>query len=148
MSFTVKAYYKHGHGAQPIVVTSSEEMDALIDAVLAEEFGNSVVALYVSERPRMKTGHPDHELRLAIDREAKAGGIRYAGGDSKGSWYALGRTSKREEVFYYYQGHDEGWPRDSEVSLNMVRMVAKDFLASGGSRPALVHWQAWPADVG
>ena len=91
---------------------------------------------------------PDHELRVAINQDTKIGGLRYAGpvNNAAGVWYASGRDSQRDEVFYYYMGHDEGWPHDSEVPLDELRFAMKTFLASG-ERPSGVEWRAWPKDV-
>lgn len=149
MTGTVTAYFKHEHGDNPMVLRSAQDADALIDAMLKEEFGNSVAALYADDRPPMESGVPDHELRIAIYAEAKVGGVRYAGDDGSetGSWYASGQASQRDEVFYYYMTHDEGWPQDSEVSIEDVRAAVKGFLESGGSRPSSKEWKAWPEHV-
>jgi hypothetical protein len=145
MTYTVKAYYRHEHGDEPVVMTTPEEMDALVDAMLHERLeDSSVAALYVQERPRLKSGYPDHELRVAVNADAKVGGLRYAGSDgtSDGVWYALGQQSTRDEVWYCYMGNDETFPRDSEISLEELRAAAKEFLESGGKRPHAVSWQA------
>jgi hypothetical protein len=149
MTYTVRAFFKHSHGADPVILSSDEDVDALVDAVLAEEFGNSVAALYVAERPKTERDMPDHELRVAFNSEAGVGGLRYAGRheDRAGVWYASGKTSERDEVFYYYMGHDEGWPQDSEVPIEDVRAAVKEFLESVGGRPATAEWKAWPEDV-
>jgi Immunity protein Imm1 len=146
MSGTVTAYFKHGHGDNPVVLRTVEDADALVDALLNEEFDNSVAALYSNARPEMDSGYPDHELRVAIFAEANVGGIRYAGDDgaSPGTWYVPGRKSQRDEVFYLYMTHDESWPRNSEVSIDDVRAAVKEFVANGGDRPASFEWVAWP----
>jgi hypothetical protein len=147
MTSTVRAFYKNGAG--PTLLTSAADVDALVDAILAEPFENSVVALYCEARPLLGSGVRDHELRIGIDAEAKVGGIRYAGDDgaARGVWYVPGEPSQREEAFFYYQGHDEGWPQDSEVSLEDVRRAIGEFVEADGSRPASFGWTAWPADI-
>jgi hypothetical protein len=149
MTYTVRAFYKHDQQPDPWILSSPDDVDALIDAVLNEPPTNSVIALYVAERPKTEHDMPDHELRLAINQETKVGGLRYAGpaDDAAGVWYARGRDSDRDEVFYYCMGHDEGWPQDSEVSLDELRAAVKSFLATG-ERPAGVEWAEWPAHVG
>jgi Immunity protein Imm1 len=144
MTYTVNAYYKHEHGDQPVMITTSEDVDALVDALLQERLeDNSVAALYVQERPRLESGYPDHELRIAVNADTKVGGLRYAGSDgtSDGVWYARGKQSTRDEVWYCYMGNDEEFPRDSEISLDELRTGAKEFLESGGKRPQSVRWR-------
>jgi hypothetical protein len=147
MTDTVRAFYKNGVG--PTLLETADDVDALIEAVLVEPFGNSVIALYSTARPLMESGVPDHELRVALHAEAKVGGIRYAGDDGthEGSWYVPGQVSEREEVFYYYQGHDQGWPQDSEVSIDQVRQAVREFVAGAGSRPQSFEWRDWPEGV-
>jgi hypothetical protein len=147
MTNTVRAFYKNGEG--PVLIDTPDDVDALIDAVLAEPFENSVIALYSTARPLMESGVPDHELRIAIYAEGKVGGIRYAGDDgtNEGSWYVPGQRSQREEVFYYYQGHDQGWPEDSEVSVEQVRQAVREFVEGAGTRPAGFEWAEWPEGV-
>ena len=147
MTNTVRAFYKNGEG--PALLDTADDVDALIDAVLAEPFENSVIALYSTARPLMESGVPDHELRIAIYAEGKVGGIRYAGDDgtSEGSWYVPGQASQREEVFYYYQGHDQGWPQDSEVSVEQVREAVREFVEGDGARPTGSEWAEWPEGV-
>jgi hypothetical protein len=147
MPNTVRAFYKNGEG--PTLIDTAADVDALVDAVLAEPFENSVIALYSTARPLMESAVPDHEMRVAIFAEAKVGGIRYAGDDGtdEGSWYVPGQVSERDEVFYYYQGHDQGWPQDSEVSIEEVRAAVKAFVANDGARPEGVEWVAWVVDA-
>ena len=80
MTNTVRAFYKNGAG--PTLLETAADVDALVDAVLAEPFENSVITLYSTARPLMESGVPDHEMRAALYAEAKVGGIRYAGDDS------------------------------------------------------------------
>ncbi|MFI5708969.1 Imm1 family immunity protein [Kribbella sp. NPDC051620] len=144
MANTVRAFYKNGEG--PTLIDTPADVDALIDAVLAEPFENSVITLYSTARTLMESGVPDHEMRIAIFAEAKVGGIRYAGDDgtTEGSWYVPGQPSRREEVFYYYQGHDQGWPQDSEVTIDQVRQAVREFIQTAGERPAGFEWKNWP----
>lgn len=96
-------------GAGSTQLTTVDDVDRLVDVLLAEPFENSVIALYSRDRPLSEQGYPDHELRIVIRAEAKVGGIRYAGDDgtARGVWYVSGTPSDREEVFYYY------WPGSS-----------------------------------
>ncbi|GAB3936241.1 hypothetical protein GCM10029976_047690 [Kribbella albertanoniae] len=149
MTYTVRAFYKQDQQPSPAIVSSPDDIGALIDAVLNEPPTNSVIAMYIAERPKTEHDMPDHELRVAINQEAKVGGLRYSGpaDGAAGVWYAASRDSERDEVFYYYMGHDEGWPQDSEISLDELRSAVSTFLASG-ERPSGIEWTEWPADVG
>ncbi|MEV8374777.1 Imm1 family immunity protein [Kribbella sp. NPDC056861] len=143
----VEAYYKNGAGAT--MLSSAADVDALVDAVLAQPFENSVIALYSNDRALTEQGYPDHELRIALYAEAKVGGIRYAGSDgtTRGVWFVPGAPSERDETFYYYQGHDEGWPQDSEVSIDQLRQAVREFVEGNGTRPAGFEWTEWPQDI-
>jgi hypothetical protein len=145
MTYTAKAYFKHGHGDDPVLIDSPEDLDGLIDTLLTEPFAHSIAALYVNERPLTNLGLPDHEVRIAVDEDGKVGGFRYIGDGA--SWYVAGQQSQRDEVFYYYQGSDEGFPRDSEITLDVLRATTKEFLALGGARPVGVEWVEWPKDL-
>ncbi len=146
MPNTVEAFYK---GDEATLLESTDDVDALIDSVLAESFETSIITLYSTARRLMESGVPDHELRVALHAEAKVGGIRYAGDDGthEGSWYVPGQVSQREVVFYYYAGHDQGWPRDSEVSIDQVRQAVREFLTRDGARPQSFEWRDWPEGV-
>jgi hypothetical protein len=147
MTATVRGFYKNGAG--PTLLTTADDVDALVDAVIAEPFKNSVITLYSEARPLLASGVRDHELRVGIDAEAGVGGIRYAGDDGtwRGVWYIPGKPSERDETFYYYQGHDESWPQDSEVPINDVRQAIKEFVETDGSRPSSPVWNTWPAGL-
>ncbi len=146
----VEAYFKHGHGDSPVILTSASDADALVDALLAEPFDNSVAALYDLDRPCVPAAPdvPDHELRIAIDSRTNVGGICYTGGDTDGTAYVPGATSQREEMFYVYMSHGEAWPKDSEVSIEQVRQAVKDFIEGNGARPAGFEWREWPDNAG
>jgi hypothetical protein len=57
-----EAYYRYED--EPTVVTTADEMDALVDALLAEPFHNSVAALCVRERPLSEAGPQITSWRL------------------------------------------------------------------------------------
>jgi hypothetical protein len=144
MNVKIKAYYKHGHGDDPVVLESARDVDALIDGLTSESFDNSVAALYAETRARINPDYPDHELRIAWLAEGKVGGIRYAGGNTKDVAYVPGKASEREDVFYNYMHHDEDWPRDSEVTIEQVRQAVREFVEGNGARPQSFEWREWP----
>jgi hypothetical protein len=87
---TAKAYYQAGHGDAPLMVSSGADVDALVDALLAEPFSNSRANLYIVERPRIN-GFPDHEFGVVVDAEDGVGSLWYLGEGE--SWNSLGRRS-------------------------------------------------------
>lgn len=141
MEHTVEAYFRHGHGEHPVLVSTDDEMDALVDQLLAEPFENSIAACYSLDRPFNAAGVPDHELYLAVNAKAGVGSLSYTG---ERVWYSQGTPSNRDEVFYCYMGNDTDFPHDSEVSIGLLRQAAKEFLTNGGNRPTCVTWQADP----
>jgi hypothetical protein len=142
MSYHAMAYFRHEHAEHPVVVGSDREMDDLIDRLLAESFENSIATLHIVERPLNAAGVPDHQMSLAINAADNVAGIRY---QREQVWYSKGDTdSKREDVFYYYMGSDTDYPRDSEISILVLRDAAKEFLRTGGDRPTSVPWQENP----
>jgi hypothetical protein len=147
MSVRIKAYYKHGHGDDPVTLETPQDIEALIDGLTSEDFDNSVAALYADTRARVNPDYPDHELRIAWFAEGKVGGIRYAGGDAKDVTYVRGKVSEREEVFYNYMHHDEGWPQDSEVGIEQIRQALRTFVEGNGARPTGLEWTEWPEGV-
>lgn len=100
-------------------------------------------------RDRQATRAASHVLRVALHPDAKVGGIRYVGDDGtdEGSWYVPRQVSQREEVFYYYAGHEQGWPQDSEVSIDQVRQAVREFVTGDGARPQSFEWRDWPEGV-
>lgn len=135
----VKAYYKHEHGEAPLRIQTPGDVDRLIDGLLAEDYCNSVAALYVEGRLNA-AGVPDHELLVAINNEGgDVGALRYMGAD--GTYYSQGQAGGDREVTYYYTGSDREFPANSEIPVDDIFQALKNFLASGGKRPESVEWQ-------
>ncbi|MFD7158825.1 Imm1 family immunity protein [Kribbella sp. NPDC059898] len=142
MTYTIAAYYKHGHGQDPVIISTPEQVDELVDALLAESFDNTVAALYIRERHKTGKGRPDHELRVGVGPERKLGSVRYAGvvDEQRGAWYIGGQPIRHDEVYYEYMGSPQDFPADAEVPLDVVRQVIQEFLASG-TRPPSAQWK-------
>jgi hypothetical protein len=146
MSFTARAYYQHGHDDNPVVIATAEDAQALVDAMLRQPVENSTAALYIAERPRHEIGVPDHELRLGVLADRKLGSIRYVSGLD--AWYAVGTQDGADPVGYQYMGHEELFPADSLVELDVIVAVITEFLASGAEhRPGGASWAHWPAET-
>ena len=147
MTFSAEALYRSEHDEDPVVLATDADVDALIDALLAEEWTHNLANIYIRQRPLNAAGVPDHELCVGVDAERAVGGLRWYAGD-EGSWYSLGAPSEFDEVIYYYMGSDTQFPTDSDISLDVARRAVKEFLASGGRRPTCVPWQPDPFAVG
>lgn len=130
-----------------VSLSTDEDVDRLIDAVLAtKDFGCSVIKIYANGRFN-KAGHVDHEFSVSIDNDGgQVGGLRYQGPSTPGGYgvYAVGDVSKRDEVFYYHQGEVESLPQDSELPIHVIRRAVKEFVASNGEVPTSVTWVQLP----
>jgi hypothetical protein len=140
MNYSARAYYLREHLSAPLIVDEGA-IDALLDALLTQSVSNSLLNLYIVERPLNDAGFPGHEFGVGVDAEREVGGLWYMG--EGGSWYTLGSQSTREEVYYCYMNHDTSFPADSEISIDLIRQATKEFLASGGERPTCVQWQPY-----
>jgi hypothetical protein len=143
MTYTARA--NHTRGNSPVQITSPQDIDALILDLSNDDGDNTIASLYINERPTTAQGLPDHELRIAIDGERKVGAIRYMSGND--AWYAVGQQSDLDAVLYFYMGHDEQYPSDSEITIDEIRTAANEFLATGGDRPTSLTWSEWPSDL-
>lgn len=139
MSYSAEAYYEGDHRDHPVIVRCDDDVDALIDTLLANPFHNSMATLHVIERPG-RNGRPDHELGVAVDAEGGVGGLWYLN-STAGAWHTLGNRSQRDEVFYCFVGNARDFPIDSEIPLDLLRQATKEFVSSGGQRPTCVRWQ-------
>jgi hypothetical protein len=139
MDYHAQAQYRPVHGDEPEILSSPEDVDALVDRLLAEDFDHTIAALYLVERPLMPAGVPDHEFLLAVDPQLQVGALMFR--DASGNWASLGSADGRTEVHYSLMGNDTAFPPYSDIPLDDVRCASKEFLASGGQRPASVRWQ-------
>jgi hypothetical protein len=138
MAHTAKAYFKHGHGDSPVILSSPEDVDRLIDALSAETWENSVAAIYIDDRLN-EAGVPDHELLVAVDYNTKTtGSLRYMGGD--GVYFSQGNDQTGDPILFYYMGSDREFPREAAIPITDIRAAVKDFVDGGGSRPTVIGW--------
>jgi hypothetical protein len=146
MTYSAEAFFQND---EPTIVTSADEIDELIDALISAGSQQSVAALAVRERPLSELGLPDHEFEIAVNVDGKVGGLRYAGrnGDESGTWYAVGSQRRPDPLMYAHVGNESLFPSDSELPIDVVRDAAREFLASGGERPSSVDWREWPHEL-
>jgi hypothetical protein len=84
-------------------------------------------------------------VRQILHAARDVGSLRYMG--VPGTFNGVGQTSQADELVYCYAGHDREFPLDSELPVETVRKVIKEFVASGGERPASIDWRPWPDDL-
>jgi hypothetical protein len=145
MTYTARANRKRGQSNSPLQIAGPQDIDALILELSNDDGDNTIAGIYINERPTAPQGLPDHELRIAIDGNRKVGAIRYMSGNN--AWYAVGQKSDLDEVLYFYMGHDELYPQDSELTIDEIRTATNEFLASGGDRPTSPTWSKWPSTL-
>lgn len=131
-------YYLFEHDESPIVVTTAEEVDALITRVRADSPPQAPILMDVH-----LSGDP-YAQGLDVGISDDRGVVRYSGRD----WpHGVVSTNDREpsdgeEQSYFYMGHWRGFPANSEIALDVVRAAVKEFLATGGARPESIRRQA------
>jgi len=127
----------------PTTLSSDDEIDAMIDAMIAAGLDHSVASLTFPDQGRLPSGLPDHELRIAA--LGSVGGVQYDGivDYESGQWYVPGANGDRTPVEYRHLGKAEQWPADSIISVDVVRDVVKSFLKTRGGRPEAPDWFAW-----
>ncbi|MEQ4300502.1 Imm1 family immunity protein [Plantactinospora sp. B6F1] len=108
MTGVVTAYYLFEHNDAPVVVQTADEMDRLIDDLLAQPFDNSVCTMYSSARRDRTNGFPDHEFAVAVNPEDSVGGLWFDDFDT--NWYTRGTPSRHDQVFYYHAGSERDFP--------------------------------------
>lgn len=129
-------YYIRGHGDTPIVVSTADEVDALIDQVSAESPEQAPILMEVH-----MSGDPFTQ-GLDVGVNGINGVLRYSGRDWPEGVYSTGGTSAESEpLAYFYMDMWTEFPSNSEVPLAVVRQAVREFLETNGGRPTCVEWQ-------
>ncbi|MEU4802781.1 Imm1 family immunity protein [Actinosynnema sp. NPDC023587] len=136
-------YYLFEHDENPIVLTTAEEVDALIDRVRSDSPPQAPILMdvHLSEDP--------YAQGLDIGVSGGHGVVRYSGRNWPRGVVSVndGEPADGKERSYFYMGHWRGFPANSEIPLDLVRAAVKEFMATDGARPECICWQAtsWPA---
>ncbi len=80
----VEAWYRRDHVNQPAVLGTVEDVDALIDTLLASPVDENLAALYSAQRPLLPSGYPHHELMVGVDGSRRVGVLAFM--ESDGTW--------------------------------------------------------------
>lgn len=141
----VEARYRREHGREPVVLRTSEDVDALIEALLAGPAYHNLAQLHSLGRPVLPSGYPDHELLVGVDRNLPVGVLAFMDAES-GNLVTCASSEGRGDVSYLIMGQSTEFPDRSEVPIEVVRQAVNEFLVCGGRRPSCVQWQvptAW-----
>lgn len=134
-----EVYYRRGHREDPLVLSASDDVDRLIDSLLTGEEFHNLAHLNSLDRERLPSGDPDHELLVGVNRTLPVGVLEFM--DASGNVVTLGHEMGRGEVTYHIAGNPTEFPGRAEVPIELIRQAVKEFVTSGGQRPACVRWQ-------
>ena len=136
---SLDVYYLFEHDDSPVVVTTAEEVDTLIDRVRAESPEQAPILMDVH-----MSGDP-YSQGMDVGVSDDHGVIRYSGRDWPGGVVSTGDGSANgAELSYFYLGHWRGFPANSEIPLDLVRKAIKEFMTTDGARPPSLRWQPEP----
>lgn len=131
----------------PAIVRTPAELDAVLDTV-AGWGGRIIVDLFVVDDP----SRPN--LNVGIHGRTGRGALFYA--DNDAAWFSLETTSETtsetmrsgsnagERVLYYYMNSSTEFPGNCEISVDVVRRAAHEYMTTGGERPTAPTWQPAP----
>ncbi|MFE2992019.1 Imm1 family immunity protein [Streptomyces sp. NPDC059262] len=134
----MEACYRIEHGECPVEPRSPEDVDNLIDELLASDRSENTAVLHSLERALMPAGVPDHELMVGADGDRQVGVLAFM---DDGNFVSLGADDRGGEVSYSIMGNMTEFPERSEIPIMLVRQAVKEFLSSSEKRPACVEWQ-------
>lgn len=137
MRARAEARYRLDHAERPSLLCVADEVDALINSLLSGPVRENMAQIHSLERDSLPSGFPDHELLVGVDRILQVGVLAYL--DSSGNVVTSGSLDR--SPVYYMQGHMTEFPANSEIPIDLIRQGVKEFLSSGGRRPACVRWQ-------
>ncbi|WP_327075492.1 Imm1 family immunity protein (plasmid) [Kitasatospora purpeofusca] len=147
MSLRAEVRYRRGRIEPPDHLDSLEDVDVLIDELLAGPVNENLAQIIHLDREsivlrdpgRPGTEIPDHELQVGVDRELQVGVLLFI--DRSGNFVTAGPESSRNAPEYYLAGHWTQFRDQVEIPLDLVREAVKEFLSSGGQRPTCVPWK-------
>jgi Immunity protein Imm1/SCP1.201-like deaminase len=138
---SIEARYWKGHVKEPVKLSTVEDVDVLINALLVSTVDQNLAQLHSLLRPLLPSGYHDHELMVGVDGGRRVGVLAFM--DSSGNVVTLDSPEyyRYKEVAYCEMGHRREFPNNSEIPVGLVRRAVKEFLVSGGQRPECVQWQ-------
>lgn len=137
--YRVEARHRREQARSPEILSTPEDVDVLIDALLASPVDENLAQLHSLQRPLLPPGYPDHELLVGAKADLQVGVLAFM--DHEGNVVTLGPAEARSNVVYCLGGEITEFPDRSEVPVGLIRRAVKEFLESGGLRPNCVEWQ-------
>lgn len=134
----VEVAFKDEHVRGRLLLNSVESVDAFVDELLTACHDRNCALVFSMDRPLLPSGFFDHELAVGVDSLAQVGvaTLRLDGG-SVSSAGVLNRGIAE----YMLMGHVREFMPGSEIPIECIRQVVKEFLLSGGNRPTCIEWQ-------
>lgn len=136
----LEARYRRADMDDPVLLSTEEDVDGLIDALLTGPLSHDAVHLVSRARPMTWSGFPDHELYAGVNRDGQVGALMLSAPEA-GLVASAGVPGSRSEVVYHVANHWTEFPADSEIPLSLLRSAVKEFLSSGGRVPTCVVWK-------
>jgi hypothetical protein len=124
----------------PVLLSTADDVDRLIDALLAGPPLHDAAHLVSRARPKTTAGWWDHELYVGVDRAAQVGALALSAPEV-GHIASAGAPGSRSGVAYHVACHWTEFPGDSEIPVALVREAMKEFLRSGGAVPTCIEWK-------
>lgn len=135
---SVRVLYREG-ADEWLVITTEQGIDLLIDDLRKPNAGENMARLFSNERPTLPSGFPDHELCIGVSDRMPVGIVSFC--DAEGRLVSRGSPESHQDVQYGFCGDVSEFSAGWEIPIAQVREAAKEFLASGGLRPACLEWQ-------
>lgn len=137
---TFDAWFDPGQ-REPLAVSTPEEVDELLDRMVAEAESPEVEVGLVAQLDRR-----DEDgwsiLQFGVRATATTCGfVGFAGKNETSAISSSGGTSP-EPVAYDYQSHEREVPSNAEIAWAEVRRAVHDYVSSGGARPSGLTWRA------
>ncbi|WP_031064561.1 Imm1 family immunity protein [Streptomyces sp. NRRL WC-3742] len=133
----LEVQFQPEHTRAPGQLSSADDVDSFIDALLNGRHDRNCAVVYSLDRPTLPSGYRDHELAVGVDRIARTGALTLADDEnlvSKG-------TVDRGIGEYMLLGHVREFMPGSEIPIENVRQAVKEFLENGGRLPTCIEWQ-------
>ncbi|HEX4704911.1 MAG TPA: Imm1 family immunity protein [Pseudonocardiaceae bacterium] len=113
-------------------MTTTEELDAFIDHVLADSAGYPVPPMIEASI----LGHPERGV-MEIGLGPHWGFINLLSADGG---ITAGDTTRAGQVLYDYMGNTTEVDASAEIPLATVRQAIREFLQGDGTKPDSVSW--------
>ena len=133
----LRAWYDPDNDDEPIIVGTTDDLDAFLDRLVAD--GASVEV-----PPLMQLSRRDSEgwAVLHIGVNGDRGVLTHT--DATGSYTTTNGAEPGASITYDYMCHIREVPDNAEIPLPDVRKAAHEFVTTNGARPTCVSWQLEP----